>query len=194
MADAKVDTFGRQYVTLEHPGFSYSASVYQHAPAATPTDYFTILGSATNTVYITLIEFTGVATAATWWNLYLLLHSTAYASGTGAAVNAIPHDQNSPAATAAVKTWSAGLPTVGTLVNTTGIILATQIDLSIATVAAGSIVPQNRDPIFDISGRGVQPIILRGTSQYLSLNGQGTALPAGSKFSMRVEWTEIPNG
>lgn len=171
--------------------YTYSAAVYGHTPAATPTDFLTILGSDTMIVRVTRIEVSGIATAATWYPVYLLMHSAKYSGGTAAALSAIPHCQTNATATTVINTWASGLPTVGTLVNTTGLIRAYQVDLTIATLIAGSVTGQPPAVVMEFPGtRNTQPLELKSSAQYLSLNGQATALPAGTKLNIAVEWTE----
>src|SRR5438270_5943479 len=55
---------GAQFVNFEGQVPTYSAAINAHAPAATPTDWFTILGSASKIIRITRIQIALRATAA----------------------------------------------------------------------------------------------------------------------------------
>src|SRR4051794_24211894 len=52
------------HATVDSPKATYSASQLLFTPAATPTDVFTITGSASKTIRVTRIEVTGLATTA----------------------------------------------------------------------------------------------------------------------------------
>lgn len=166
---------------------TYSAAVYANAPAATPTDFWTILGSATKTIRILRIWVAARATAATWMQVALLKYGAAYTGGTAAAATIVPHDSSNPAATAVVNTWTSGLPTVGaTLV---GAISNDRIAMNALTLTSTQPFISTPGLLYDFT-RASQALVLRGITQYVSLNGQGAALPSGGVLDIKVEWTE----
>jgi len=173
---------GQGIANIEGIKASYSAAVNAHAPAATPTDWFTIQGSATKTVRVTRIRIRGRATAGNQYRVSLIKYSVFLTGGTAAAVTMVPHDANDPAATALVQTWAGGLPTPGTAI---GKIEDESIPLTVlGTPGFDGLVT------FDYGIRPARAIVLRGTAQYLALNSAGVALPAGTVFDVKMEFSE----
>lgn len=162
---------------------TYAYAINAHAPAATPTDWFTIQGSATKVISITRIRVQGRATAGNQYRVSLIKYSTYLTGGTGVAVAAIPLDSSDPTATAVVTTWSGGLPTPGTAL---GKITDESIHLAVLGTPAAGLFPD----IYDFGTRPSKPIVLRGITEYLSLNSAAVALPAGSVFDVSIETTE----
>jgi hypothetical protein len=161
---------------------TFRATINAHAPAATPTDWLTILGSATKTIRITRIIIAGRATAANQHRVSVIKYSTAYSAGTPAAVTGIAHDTNANPVTAVVQTWAGGLPTPGTPIGKL-------LDESIPLAVLGT-------PTFDtrrewkFGDNNGMTIVLRGVAQYVALNSAAVALPGGSVFDVTIEWTE----
>lgn len=177
---AQIDQTGSRQVNTEGKKTTYSAAQGNTLVAST-TDFFTILGSGTKTIRVTRVQVNGVATAASNFQLSVRKYSTAYSGGTPSAVTAVPHDSGNAAATAAVTFWTAN-PTVGSLV---GLVRTQYWSFSTAATTAfnvGSIV-------FDFTTRNGQGIVLRGTSQYLSLNLGGATVTGGVAL-VDIEWTE----
>lgn len=173
---------GQQYANIEGQKASFSAAVNAHAPAATPTDWFTLQGSATKTIRITRIKIRARATAANQYRISVKKYSVFLTGGTPAAVTAVAHDSGDSAATAAVQTWAGGLPTPGTLVGAIE-------DESVPMSVLGT--PVFDGPVlYDYAVRPSRAIVLRGIAQYVALNSAGVALPAGSVFDVKFEWTE----
>lgn len=173
---------GQGIANVEGIKASYSAAVNAHAPAATPTDWFTILGSATKIIRITRIRIALRSTAAAQYRVSVLKYSTAYTAGTPASVPMLPHDPNDAAASALVQTWNGGLPTVGTPI-------AKVEDDSILSGVLGTPVFQPQ-VVYDYGIRNAKEIVLRGVAQYLALNSAAVALPGGLVADVKVEWTE----
>lgn len=162
---------------------TYSAAVNAHAPAATPTDWFTIQGSATKTIRILRVTIGARATAANQYRMSLIKYSAYLTGGTAAAVAMIPHDSANPAATALVNTWAGGLPTPGTA-------LGKIADDSLPVGVLGTPTFNNEVVLYDFGQRSDQAIVLRGIAQYLAINSGGAALPAGFVADVRIVWTE----
>src|SRR5271170_4402762 len=95
---------------------TYSASVT--ALVGVAGDIATIFGSATRTVRVTRVEFSGVATAAANMDVTLVVRSAVDTAGTPGAMTAVPHDFNSPAATATGLNSYTAAPAPGAAVGT----------------------------------------------------------------------------
>lgn len=155
---------------------TYSASVTGLVGVA--GDILTIYGSATKTVRVTRMSFSGIATAAATMDLTLIKRSTIDTVGTPAAVTATPHDSQSAAATATLNSYTAA-PTPGTAVGTP--IRSVKVDIA----AAGA---QEQVQPWDFGNGPKQGIVLRGVAQGLCMNVGATQ--AGALYNIDVEWTE----
>lgn len=153
---------------------TYSASV--NGLVGLAGDIFTIFGSATKTIRVTRIEFSGVATAAADMDVFVIKRSTADTAGT--AVVATPHDSTNAAATAVVNAYSAA-PTPGTQVGTP--LRGSKTQIGTATAQAQYIV-------WDFGMGPNQGIVLRGVAQCLALNVNATQV--GALYDISVMWTE----
>ena len=173
------DTTGALYADTEgvKNTFSCSATV---TLAATPTDIFSLVGSATKAVRLRSIRITTLATTAGSMTLQLAKRSTVDTSGTNTTPTVVPFDTNNAVAgTAVCKSWSAN-PTSGTLVG----YIDTRL-LSFPLTAS--------QPPMDIAFgtiHGDSSLVLRGTSQELDVNLAGGTLPTGAALTITEEWTE----
>ena len=173
------DTTGALYSDTEgvKNTFSCSATV---TLAATPTDIFSLVGSATKAVRLRSIRITTLATTAGSMTLQLAKRSTVDTSGTNTTPTVVPFDTNNAiAGTAVCKSWSAN-PTSGTLVG----YIDTRL-LSFPLTAS--------QPPMDIAFgtiHGDSSLVLRGTSQELDVNLAGGTLPTGAALTITEEWTE----
>ncbi len=163
---------------------AYRAAVLGFTPVATPTDIALIQGSASFTTRIRKIIVQGVATAAGNIPIVLIRRSTPYTTSGSAVLTAIatigPMDSEDPAATAVVETVStANFTSVGTAVAT----LATGRAQLAASGSGIGFTPLE----FNFNNNS---IVLRGTSDYLALNCNGAAVPAGGVLDITVEWEE----
>lgn len=158
---------------------TYSASAVALSPAASATDLVTITGSASATIYVNRMTCSGTSTAIGAALLNVVKRSTANSAGTSTALTAVPHDSLNATASATLLSYTAN-PTLGTSVGTvrTGVLNTTPTGTT--TYYAGPLV-------FDFSG---SPIVLRGITQVLSINGNGASLPGGTALSCSVEWSE----
>lgn len=160
---------------------TYSASITALAPAASATDIFTIIGSATKTVRITRIQISGVATAAGTFDVVLVKRSTADSGGTSTSPTIVPHDSSDSAATAVVKAYTVN-PTLGTLV---GNLQARSITL---TTAATPAIPNIlQEFLFEL--RGEKAIVLRGVAQQLAINLNAQTI-TGGLLDISISFTE----
>jgi hypothetical protein len=157
---------------------TYSASIVGLVPVASCTDLFTITGSASKTVRVSRITVTATQTTSGQIDVALIKRSTANSSGTSTSPTVIPHDSNSAAGSATIRAYTLN-PTLG---NTVGTMKARK-------VFVGSTVANSDEFITDFGVRNSQAIVLRGTSQVLSVNLNGVTITGGS-FNISVEWTE----
>lgn len=172
-------TVGIASVNTEGTKDTYSVATSGFTPAATATDFFSIVGSGTKTVRVLRITISGNATAAISEDILLIKRSTASTGGTPAALTVGLHDSNGNAVTATVNTWTANPGVLGT---TAGTFRAKRMNLG-ATGAAGEV-------IWDFTTRNSRGIVLRGVAQSLNLNYNGAAVPGGMTLNMDVEFTE----
>jgi hypothetical protein len=178
--DTNDGTGGRAQIADNDPlRAGYGAFVAGFTPAATPTDFMQITGSATKIVRIRLITITGTATAASNVIIYFARRST-LSTGTTTNLTAVPRDRTDDAATAVVQTFSAN-PTLGTSIgNVDG------CRLNIAPAANGSI----DRAVMQYSWYNDKAIVLRGANDALCLNLNGAAWPAGGALDINVVWSE----
>jgi len=177
---AQIDPRGNLYVNTEVriPTYSCSASV---TLAATPTDVFTIYGSASTSVRIRRVEVSGVATTAGGMQVSLIKRSAVNTGGTSGAVTAVSHDSADSAATGTCLSYTANPAGLGTSV---GAVRTFNVAMPLIANAVG--------PIGQIFGpdRGDKTIVLTGTTQGLAVNLNGGTVPAGGALLVSIEWTE----
>ena len=156
---------------------TYYYAVLGYSPAATPTDVLQITGSGSKTIRVRRIRIGGVATAAGNMPVQVFRRSAADTGGTPTTITEARADTIDPTpATATVVTFGANPSPLGAQVG--GVMRAGRVQLS----AAGSGVAANvLEFNFDIKAG-----VLRGTSQFLCLNMNGAALPAGAAFDIEI--------
>lgn len=166
---------------------TYRYAVLGFAPVATPTDVLELQGSGTKTVRVRRIIVEGVATAAGNMPLQLVRRSAADSGGgmTRTALTAMKADLGAggatPNATAVVSLIETANPgALGTQEGGIGGAGRAQLTASGSGVAADRLVWE-----FDINA-----IVLRGTADFLYLNMNGAALPAGAAFDITIETQE----
>jgi hypothetical protein len=149
-------------------------------------DAVTIAGSATKTIKITRIKYSGTSTAATGAavDVALIKRSTADTAGTSTAPTPVPLDSNDAAVTAVVTAYTVA-PTLGTAVGTIA------VDKYVPTLATATAtdfpIPAYVEYMF--GNRPSHGIVLRGTAQQLCINFSATPLATNS-FDFTIEWTE----
>lgn len=170
-------------------------------------DFWLIQGSATKTVYWTSMEKQcATGTSATNW-INVMVRRTSETGGTFTAWTAVPHDPNSPAATATVGDYSAGLTTG----NSGGSVFMQRYNERLPVNSSGTFIDIVRDhwgmgvgrethfgestisysaQQSGLSGiRPVKPLVLRGTSDILALTT--SAAPANAiQCTITVQWYE----
>ena len=157
---------------------TYSASVVGYNPPALPTDIMSISGIDLAQVRIYRISVSGTATTAGSLNFSLIKRSSLNTAGTPTALTAVPHDSLDPAAAAVVQTYGSN-PNLG---QTVGHVRGTKVHVPVA----GSFEAQ-LDFAF---GQEDKPLILNNSTEQLSLNLNGLALPLGTSIAMDIEWAE----
>lgn len=165
-------------VNTEGTKTTYSTSTLAFTPAATATDFFTLVGSSTKTVRVTRVTVSGIATSAATNDVQLVKRTTANSGGTATQPTICQHDSNDAAPTAVANLYSAN-PTLG---SGAGAPRGQKLNLG-AAGAAGVVV-------WDFTTRNSKGMVLRGTTQLLALNWSGNAVPSGTSLSLDIEWTE----
>ena len=172
------DTYGASIVKDQQRHKRTYSCAFVVAPAATATDIFQMIGSASTTVEITKIVLSGTGTAAGMSDIYFAKRSTANTVGTFTASNMVPHLSTDAAATAVGSIYTAN-PTLGTLVGNVRI-----ISMTFGTTTTSSL------NIFEVDfGEKGKPIILSGVTQSLAINLNGITI-AGGSIKISVEFTE----
>ena len=163
---------------------TYSAFCTAFTPPATPTDVFSILGSASKTIAILRAMMSTVQTTAGVNAWYLAKRSTAYTGGVAVAATGLPHDSADAAPSAVAQWWTTLFTGGGSLV---GNYWAGRINSPApATAGIGGILTAEVDFV-RLFGK---PLILRGVGQSLSWNFLAVALPAGLSVLAGFTWVE----
>jgi hypothetical protein len=154
----------------------YIAATDGFAIATSATDIFRIVGSGSKTIRIKKITISGRTTSGSPVPVIIKIikYSTANSAGTSVTTTVVPADSSNAAGTATANHYTAN-PTLGTVVGN----IATR---SVTFQAAGLL--QFLDLSFDT------PIVLRGTSQQLSVNLNATSI-TGSSICCSAEWEEV---
>jgi hypothetical protein len=171
-------------VNTEGQRATYRYAVTGFTPVATPTAFVVIQGSATKVVRIKRIKLTGIATATGNMPFVATRRSTAGTLGSAVLtpITAAKHDTNDVAATAVIST--VGTANYGTLGTAAGQEMADRIPF--ATTATGTPTAL----VYDLSTRNDKPIILRGASDFITLDGNVGAVPAGGIIDIEIETEE----
>lgn len=180
-SDLQTDSRGA-LVTTYLDGFraSYSACATSFTPAATPTDVFTLTGSASKTVRLLKVTIGATQTTAAVRDVVLLKRSAANTGGTSAAATAVSHDSTNAAATATALSYTVNPAGLGALVGN----LRVQ-KLAIPVTGASTLTPLE----WDFGTTADQSVTLRGTAQVASVNLNSVS-SAGNLFDICMEWTE----
>jgi hypothetical protein len=165
----------------EHRKASFRYFSAGNVPAATPTDVFTITGSATKTVRIKKIQLSGLATTAGQFVWLLVRRSAVDTGGTKTTPVGQANDVTNDGSATAVL----GLYTV----NPTG------LGTAVGTYRGGRmfhalVTAQNDRLVFDFANLQDKALILRGVTDILAINGAGATLPAGATLDIEVFWEE----
>lgn len=172
-------------VSTEGQRATYRYAVLGFTPVATPTAFVVIQGSATKVVRIKRIYVSGVATAAGNMPLIITRRSTAGTLGSAVltAITGGKHDTNDAAATAVVST--VGTANYTTLGTANGQLCVDRIGLA----AVGTGVADS-PAVYEFATRNDKAIVLRGATDFLTLEGNGAAVPAGGALDIEIETEE----
>lgn len=151
-------------------------------PGATPTDIFTLYGSATKTVVVEKLIIDATQTTAGSNQFFVIKRSAANTGGTSTAPTRVPYDANDAAATAVATQYSVNPTALGAAVGNV------RADKIFCPAPATAVDAQGR--IFMFGETDMKGIVLRGTAQGIAVNLNGVALPAGLSVNINVEWTE----
>lgn len=173
-----VDKYGSSLIKDQTRHKRTYSLAFTVAPAATATDIFQIVGSATTTVSINKINISGTQTTGGQTTIVLAKRSTANTGGTSTTSTMVSHDSTDAASTAVGTIYTAN-PTTGTLV---GNIRIFSLPLGAVTATTNNIVQ------LDFGERG-KPIVLNGVAQALVISLGGVTL-AGGSINVWIEFTE----
>jgi hypothetical protein len=171
--------------TSEHRKATFRYGLLAAAMVATPTDVIVIQGSATRTLRIKLIKLSGVATAQGNMPVQLVRRSTAGTLGSAVltAITPAQHDTSDAAATGVVsRVGTANYTTLGTAA---GIVGAGRLGMPASGTGA-----TGQSLVWDFATRQDKAVILRGTSDFLCINFNGAAIPAGGVIDVEIEIEE----
>jgi len=175
------DGYGNLQITGNNTVPSYSSAIVNQA-FTVAGDIYCIIGSATKTVKIKGIRVSATATAAIVGDVSIILRSTLDTGGGLASVPVVKMDQNNPAPSATVNSFTSA-PTPGTSLGTVRARkLAGSTQGNSASMSEG---------LFQFSVYWDQPIVLRGTTQAACVNV--SAFGGGAVFDIDHEHTEEPN-
>jgi hypothetical protein len=178
-----ISPFGAAKVDISGSVPTYSGGIINFTPQATPADFFTLTGNPLVIAALRRVEVWIGATAAASMELQLVFNSLPNLGGTSAVPVSMPVDPNAIASSCALAAYSVAPTTAGTQV---GMLACGRANGPITNGAGGS------TPLFwEWSAANDQAPKLRNANQQIALNGNGAALPAGIKFSIRFTWTEI---
>lgn len=182
--------FGNLKVQVEPTAkATYIASTAIFTPASSATDIWQIYGSASKTVKIhqifAYIKGSGTINIS---EFYLLRRSTANSSGTAVTTTIGKLDSSSPSASAVVKHYTAN-PTTGTLDHQVQIFGSIGNANSTADARATGATSPIYLTIYDAK-LFPAPITLRGTSEGLVINLNGSTIANSGTLSITVVYTE----
>jgi hypothetical protein len=175
-----------EWVSFDGVKYTYRVAKQALAPVATPTCFLLFQGSATMTCRIKCIRLSGGATAAGAMTVQMSRWSTAGTPGSAVltALTAVQHDVNDPAPTAVVSTvGTANYTTQGTGYN----VLLAASRLPMPAIATGG---AETSLLYEFSSRSDKALIVRGTGDYISISGNGAAVPSGGVIDIEIEWEE----
>lgn len=174
---------GAMQVSSDGNKNTYRFAVQAFAPVATPTAFFQIAGSSTATLRVKWIRISGVATAAGNMQVQLSRWSTAGTLGSAAltTINPVKHDTQDANFSGTVSTvGTANYTTQGTGNN----VLAGAGRIEFSAAGTGLVI---NPLVWDFASRQDKAFVLRGTTDILSLSGNGSAIPSGGVVDIECE-------
>lgn len=179
MAIATPGVTGVPVVSIESIRPTYSTGSLAVTLAATATDFWTLVGSASKTVRLLWLAISGIADAAVTKEIALIKRTTANSGGTASAPTIAQHDSNDAEATAVVNLYSANPAGLGT---SDGNVRVGKLNLGV-TGAAGIL-------FWDFTTRNSKGLVLRGVAQAACLNWGGAVVTAGTSLAIAAEFSE----
>ena len=164
---------------LESGLASFSYAGYDLTPAATPTDLLTLTAPTGRVLRVRSVTISGIATTAGVMPFSLIKRTEANTAGTSTAPTPAKLDKDDAAAAVgvlALYTANASSLGAGTTLKTR------RVFMNLATA-------QPDRWVVNFGQDGMKPLKL-APGEMLAINGNGAALPAGSKFDLGIEWTE----
>lgn len=173
-----VDIYGAQIVKDQQRHKRTYRTAFVVTPAASCTDLFQLIGSATTTVEVNKILISGTQTTSGLVDVYVKKRSTANTGGTSSASTNVPMISTDAAATAVGAIYTAN-PTTGT---TVGDVWIQAVPIVTTTAVENDIVEVN-------FGERGKALILSGVAQAMVINLNGVTVTGGS-FKITIEFTE----
>lgn len=158
---------------------TYSAAIANVAMATSPTDVFTLIGSASKLVRVLRVGFSALQTTAAGRDVLLIKRSTANSGGTSTTPTVVSYDSTQISGTAVARSYTANPASLGTAVGT---IFARKTLVGALTGAADSL-------IIEFGNNCGKHVILRGVAETLAINLNSVS-SSGGVFSIFIEWTE----
>ena len=157
-------------------GTSFSAII------STPTDVINITGSDTALIRILKIGIstTQTTTGINPWNI--IKRSTANSGGISENPSIVGFDSFNSAATAIIAGYIEP-PTLGNLIGSIKNFTLNSPSLKDDGIGAGFM-------LFNFTEMNIDPLLLRGHSESISINFLGASLPSGLRINAFVRWTE----
>jgi hypothetical protein len=164
---------------------TYRYCLLGFAMVAAPTDAFVIQGSATKTGRIKRIKLSGVATAQGNMPGQLVRRSTAGTLGSAVLTPIVAGKHDFIDANPTLTVSSVGTANYTTLGASAGVEAIGRLGMpAVGTGATG------QDLIWDFSTRQDKALILRGITDFLCINFNGAAIPAGGVVDLEIEIEE----
>lgn len=179
--------YQRVIVAPEDTQLTTYSAMYKAVSAGTAatTNILTMAGSATKTVKITRLTFSGtIATTAVYFDILVNRQSAVDTGGTAAtAATIVKYDTNNAAASAAAPIFYTAGPTAGTV---TGTLSAVKYLAPVTGTPAAVAVAFLIDSTF----RPAQAITLRGVTDVLAITLNAVTPGTASSLNIVVEWNE----
>lgn len=160
---------------------TYAACSGPFAAAATPTDVFTITGSASRIIIVRKIVVTATQTTAGYVRMSIVKRSADNTAGTSTAATKVPYDSNYAGATNTVRHYTVNPTSLGAVI---GSVCDDKIFVPVTTVVA------NPPQVWNFTEDDSPGIRLRGVAEILALNLNAITI-SGNSFNVRVEWGEV---
>lgn len=159
-------------------------------PAAAATDIAIISGSASKTIRILSVQMFGTATAATNIDLLLIKRSGPNSGGTFVACPFLTSLNTANGASSTVATCGHYTVNPTSLGASDGVVARKKIMLPIATTPIPSADNYLWHPLHS-SAQLADTIVLNGVNEFLAVNNNAAAIPAGSsQWYVIYQWTE----